>query len=70
VTNFPCGVTAKPPILRLHRIKKSWIGLKYYRDLAATPPEKAKAEIAVDLSAISALASNIINHIENIEDFT
>jgi hypothetical protein len=33
--------------LRLHRIKKSWIGLKYYRDLAATPPEKAKAEIAV-----------------------
>jgi hypothetical protein len=56
VTNFPCGVTAKPPILRLHRIKKSWIGLKYYRDLAATPPEKAKAEIADKMNIQSAIS--------------
>jgi hypothetical protein len=31
---------------------------------------KAKAEIAGKVAAISALASNIINHIEKIEDFT
>jgi hypothetical protein len=65
MTNFPCGVTAKLLVLRLHRSKKSLISLKYYRDLAATPPKKAKAEIAVDVQC-TYRNNLIINKLQNI----
>ena len=45
--NFSCGVTAKPFVLRLHRIKKRWIGFNITEIWQLRRLKKAKAEIAV-----------------------
>jgi hypothetical protein len=43
--NFPRGVTAR---FAVTPHEKLWVSLKYYQDLAATPPQKVIVEIAAE----------------------